>query len=371
MQDWLTWETLSVWVLPMAFIVLGAILGVFVERVLIRRLRRLAARTEWAWDDILLISLRRAPTLLLTAAGAWAATRFLPLDPGTRGALESLLMVLVIFALTLVAARAAGEGIRRYAADQGTFLPASSLVTNLTKLVILVLGGLLILQNLDIAITPLIGALGIGGLAVAFALQPTLSNTFAGFQIIATRQVRDGDYIRLDSGEEGFVVDIRWRNTTIRSALDDYQIIVPNNTLADTIVTNYSLPARPYWLRIPVGVSYRSDLAHVERVTLEVAGELWREHSTVREGEEPALRYQEFGDSAITFRVRIMVDDFRAQFLVRHEFVKRLHARYAREGIEIPWPMRTLDVPDPIRVEWERRAGGDGVAGTPASAGPD
>lgn len=350
MSEGLAWRTLVAWGLPLAFILVGALAGVFFERVAVRRLRRLAARTAWEWDDVILLSLRRAPTLLLTAAGAWTATRILPLEPDVQRILEKILMVLVIFSLTLVIARAAGEGIRRYAARQGTFLPASSLVTNVAKLVIFILGGLIILQNLDIQITPIIGALGLGGLAVALALQPSLSNAFAGFQIIATRQVREGDYIKLEGQEEGYVVDVRWRNTTMRSILDDFQVIIPNSKLAESIVTNYSLPSRPLWVRIGVGVSYRSDLEQVERVTLEVADEVWREFSHAREGEEPALRYKEFGDSAITFRVRIMVDEFQMQRIVMHEFIKRLHARYRQEGIEIPWPIRTLNVPRPIPV---------------------
>lgn len=356
----LSWRLVMLWALPLAFIVGGAVAGVLFERVVVRRLRRFTARSTWDWDDVLLLSLNRAPTLLFTAAGAWLATQILPLDPQVRGILEKSLMVLVILSITLVFARATGEGIRRFAARQGTFLPASSLVTNVAKLIVLLIGALIIFQNLGVQITPIVGALGLGGLAVALALQPTLSNAVAGFQIIATRQVREGDYIQMEAGPEGYVVDVRWRNTTIRSMLSDFQIIVPNSTLADTVVTNYSLPSGPLWVRIPVGVSYGSDLEHVERVTLEVADEVWRAHSHVREGEEPVVRFKEFGDSAITFRVRIMVDEFRDQRVVLHEFIKKLHARYRAEGIEIPWPIRTLSVPKPIAVEW-RRAGDGGA----------
>lgn len=358
----LSWRLVVIWALPLAFILLGAAAGVLFERVVVRRLRRFTSRSAWVWDDVLLLSLKRAPTLLFTATGAWLATQLLPLDPQVRRILEKSLMVLVILSLTLVLARATGEGIRRFAARQGTFLPASSLVTNVAKLIVLLIGGLIIFQNLGVQITPIVGALGLGGLAVALALQPTLSNAVAGFQIIATRQVREGDYIQMDSGQEGYVVDVRWRNTTIRSILDDFQVIVPNSTLADTVVTNYSLPSRPLWVRIPVGVSYGSDLEQVERVTLEVAEELWRAYAHVREGEEPVLRFKEFGDSAITFRVRIMVDEFADQRVVIHHFIKSLHARYRAEGIEIPWPIRTLSVPKPIAVEWRRADDGGAPA---------
>lgn len=359
----LDWSLLRAWILPLVFVVAGTALGVLFEKVVVRRLGRVTRRTAWEWDDVLIRSLKRAPTLLFTAAGAWAATQLLPITERGRSLLEKALVVLVILSITLIVSRAAAEWIHRYATRQGTALPASSLVTNIAKLVVLVVGILLILANLGVDITALVTGLGIGGLAVALALQPTLSNAFSGFQIIATRQVRDGDYVKLESGEEGFVVDIRWRNTTIKALYDDYEIIVPNSKLADSILINYNLPARPFWVRLEVGVSYQSDLERVEEVTREVATEVWEELATVREGDEPIFRFREFGDSAIIFSVRVLANRFADQFAIRHELVKRLQRRFAEEGIVIPWPIRTLHVPEALEV----RAGA--VAG-PAGGGP-
>lgn len=345
------------------------------ERFAVQRLVVAARRTGWEWDDILLRSLRRAPTLLFTAAGAYAATRLLPLQPSVEGPLAAAIGVLIIFAFTLIAARAASEGIQRYAMRSGTFLPASSLVTNIAKLIVLLLGLLVILANLGVRIGPVLGALGIGSLAVGLALQPTLANFFAGFQILATRQIRDGDYVRLETGEEGYVVDIRWRNTTIKALWEDHEVIVPNSKLSDSIVLNYSLPTRPMWVRVPVGVSYKSDLEQVERVSLEVAEEVWREFTSAREGDEPILRFDAFGDSAVTFQMRILIEEFSTQFRVRHEFIKRLHRRYAEEGITIPWPIRTLDIPAAVRVEAvgppAGRAGEPRGSGLPGEGRPE
>lgn len=364
------WALVRAWIFPLGLVVAGLLVGILFEKLAVRRLTRLTQRTAWEWDDVLVRSLRRAPTLLLTAGGAYAATQLLPLDDSVKQPLERGIMILVVLAVTLVAARATAEGIQRYAMHSGTFLPASSLVTNISKLVVFTLGILLILANLGISIGPIVGALGIGTLAVGLALQPTLANFFAGFQILATRQIRDGDYVRLESGEEGYVVDIRWRNTTIKALWEDHEVIVPNSKLSDSIVLNYSLPARPLWVRIPVGVSYRSDLERVERATMEVAEEVWREFSDAREGDEPILRYDAFAESAVTFQVRILIDEFSQQFRVRHEFIKRLHARYAAEDIVIPWPIRTLDFPETVRVETVRGRERGPSDGEPGDGGP-
>jgi small-conductance mechanosensitive channel len=204
------------------------------------------------------------------------------------------------------------------------------------------LGIILILQNLGVEITPLITALGIGGLAVALALQDTLGNLFAGIQIILSKQVRTNDYVRLSSGEEGWVTDVKGRNTTIHTFPDGNLVAVPNSLLASSIVKNFSMPRQALWVSIDVGVSYDSDLQHVERVTLEVARDVVGEVDGGVPGEEPVVRYHTFGDSSINFEVRIMVREFTSQPPVRHEFIKRLHRRFNEEGIEIPFPIRTV-----------------------------
>jgi len=200
----------------------------------------------------------------------------------------------------------------------------------------------IILQNLDINVTPLITALGIGGLAVALALQDTLGNLFAGVQIILSSHVRRGDYVSLESGEEGYVTDVRGRSTTIQTFPDGNLVVVPNSALASSIVKNFSLPRTALWVSIDVGVSYDSDLERVEEVTLEVAHKVLSESEGGVLDEPPLVLFHTFGDSSINFEVRMMVSEFTRQGFIRHEFIKRLHERFNREGIEIPFPIRTV-----------------------------
>lgn len=346
--EWL--DRYSAWLIPAALVLAGLLLGILVERLLISRLRKAAGRTSWEWDDFLLEALGHAPLLLFTAAGTYAAARVALPEGVPRDPLNKTLAVLVLLAVTTVAARAASRGARSWLQRSTTSLPASSLITNLVQFLVYLLGGLLVLQALDIRITPILTTLGIGGLAVALALQPTLANVFSGFQILAARQVRAGDYVRLDSGEEGYVTDVRWRNTAIEGLFDDHVVVVPNSRLADSIVTNYHLPRRVLWTRCEVGVHYDSDLERVEEVTLEVAREVLADVAGQVYDLEPVVRFHTFGASSVDMTVRIPVEEFSRQFVLRHEFVKRLHRRYREEGITIPFPIRTLDLPPEIRV---------------------
>jgi len=176
------------------------------------------------------------------------------------------------------------------------------------------------------------------------AMQETLSNLFAGIQVILARKVRVGDYIKLDSGAEGYVTDISWRNTTVR-ALANHLIVVPNSKLASSVTTNFNLPDQPIAVLVEVGVAYNSDLQKVERVTLEVVREVMRSVPGGLKEFEPLVRFHTFGDSAINFTVVLRADEYVSQYLIKHEFIKRLQERYRLEGIEIPYPQRVVHLP--------------------------
>lgn len=334
--------TLQPWMQQVLLVLGGLLLGWLTERFILRVLRRWAAKTESKWDDIFADALHPMPIVWCAMAGVWAAVLVRGVDPLVQQVVSQALMVLLIATVTIVIARMASGSVDYYAARTGGRLPATSLVNNLVKLLIGLLGLFIILQNLNIQITPLITALGIGGLAVALALQDTLGNLFAGVSIILSGQVRPGDYLKLASSEEGFVTDVKARNTTIRTFPNQNLVVVPNSVLASTILTNYSLPERSLWITVEVGVSYDSDLEFVENVAIEVANEAFEAVEGQPPRQVPEVRFHEFGDSSINFMVLIQAAAFTDQFHIRHEFIKRLHSRFQTEGIDIPFPIRTV-----------------------------
>jgi small-conductance mechanosensitive channel len=256
---------------------------------------------------------------------------------------QQVLLVAVVLAATLALARFAERYLQLHMERHRGALPVTSIFTNVTRMVVYLIGTLIILQALGIAITPILTALGVGGLAVALALQDTMANLFSGLHIIASRQVRPGDYIKLDSGEEGYISDITWRSTTIRERPDN-MIIVPNAKLASATITNYDRPEAEISVPIQVGVSYDSDLAAVERITLSVAQEVMRAAPEGVPDFQPAVRYSGFGDSSVNLTVLLRAREFDAQYGLRHVFIKRLHERFRRDGVEIPFPSRTVYV---------------------------
>jgi small-conductance mechanosensitive channel len=185
--------------------------------------------------------------------------------------------------------------------------------------------------------------LGVGSIAVALALQETLSNLFAGLYLLADRPVSPGDYIKLDSGQEGYVVRIGWRSTTVRT-LSNNIVFVPNSTMAKAIIINYSLPELRVLISIPVQVSYGTDPSRVEKALLDVTREAAQEGlaGLLLTPPPDVLLDPGFGDFSLDFSLRVNVRRLEDQNPVQSELRKRILARFAKDGIATPFPTRTV-----------------------------
>ena len=334
-------HTLTHWIIAAIYIIGGLVVGFVFEKIVLAELNHLAKKTKWKGDIVVINSLRGMVIIWLLIAGIYGAILSIPTSPVLLLHLKKILLVIVILSGTMALGKMMAGLVSIYVQRKDVPLPSTSIFRNLTKLLVFLIGILIILHSLGISITPILTALGVGGLAAALALQPTLANLFSGLLIIAAKQLHPGDYVKLDSGEEGYVVDITWRNTTIR-ALPNNMIIVPNSRMASAIITNYYQPQQETSVLIQVGVSYASDLKKVEKVTIEVGKEVMKEVEGGVPEFEPLIRYHTFDDSSINFTVVLRTKEYVGNYLLKHEFIKRLHERYKKEGIVIPFPIRTV-----------------------------
>ena len=240
------------------------------------------------------------------------------------------LLVLWVTSFTIMAAGLVGSLVRLYGSEVSAALPVTTLTQNVAQLAVVILGILVLLGLLGVPISAPLTALGVGGLAVALALQETLSNLFAGFYIAVAGQIRVGDYIKLNTGEEGYVIDISWRNTSIR-VLANNLILIPNSKLAQAIVTNYYLPEKRMSVAIPVAVAYDSDPEKVERVLIETALEGTKEIPGLLPEPAPVARLiPGFGEFALNFTLGCHVAEFVDQYPVQHELRKGSSDGFAR-----------------------------------------
>lgn len=327
---------------PLAIFLIVMIIGIAVRRHLFLALDRWAGKSKGRLDDVVVAALRGPFMLWVIILGLHLAAQSSEMPDRYAAILAKILLSLWIVSLTVVAARMAGAMIRLYSSHVPAALPVTTLTQNLVSAVAVILGALILLNTLGISITPVLTALGVGGLAVALALQDTLSNLFAGFYVSLAGQVRVGDYLKLDSGQEGYVTDISWRSTAIR-ALSNNLIVVPNAKLAQAIVTNYYLPEKRMSLSIPVSVSYDCDPDDIERILTEEALAGTATIPGLLSEPAPSVRFiPGFGDSSLNFSLNCHVAEFVDQYLVQHELRKRIFKRFRKDGIEIPFPIRTV-----------------------------
>ncbi len=335
------WDYLT----PMLIVIGAFIVGLVGQRYFFRYLHIWAQRTHWEFDDIIIQGMRGPFVLWVVALGIYLALEFSRLSEELVALLGKVLLALVMLSMTLVLANIISMIFQRAVARGEIEAPATSLTRNFVRWGIIILGLLVLLNTVGISITPLLTALGIGSLAVALALQDTLTNLFAGFNVSMARQVRVGDYIKLDSGQEGYVTDINWRTTSIRDFSNNL-IIIPNSKLAQSIITNYYMPSKPVMIRIPVSVSYSSDPEHVERVLQEIANQAIAELPQLDPTFSPVVRFTNMGEFSLDFLLVVRAKTFDDQFSAQHELRKRIFKRLREEKIEIPFPARTVYLKD-------------------------
>lgn len=326
---------------PSCIVLAALAAGIIADRLIRRYIGHHLAVEESTWKYVLIRSMQGVPIFFSFIVGLYWAIDAVEISPTVTKLLSYLLFTSNVFSITRVLARTVDGVVTMYFERSGRNLPKTTLLNSILVGVIYAMGLLVILQYYGISIAPILTAAGVGGMAVALALQETLANIFAGLHLILSKQLRIGDYIKLSSGEEGRVSDITWRFTTIIPLGASSTIVIPNKTIAGANISNFSLPTQNINVSVPVGVAYDSDLAAVERTSIETAKEVLARVDN-NPNAEPLVRYTDFGDSSINFNVILPSSMFDNQGIIKHEFIKALTDRYRTEGIDIPFPIRTI-----------------------------
>lgn len=325
-------------------VIIGALL--LIKRLVLRRLIRLADRSNYFLDSLLLHAIKIPLSLLIFCIGLFILERLSSEDSVIGEKIEGSTLyavpILLVIAAVFFLDRIITGSINHYS-DKSSLLQSSRpIVKGISRSFVFGIGVLVLLGTLGISITPLIASLGIGSLAVALALQPTLENFFSGVQLLVDRPIRVGDFIELDSGEQGFVEKIGWRSTWIKM-LPNNTVIMPNSVLSESKIINYFYPSREMSVSVEVGVHYDSDLEHVEAVVIEVGKQLMEEHEFGVPTHTPIVFFHTFDSSSINFTVILKGQEFFHQFFLRAAFIKQLHKRFKEEQIVIPYPIRAIN----------------------------
>lgn len=328
---------------PLIFLLWIALLNLL-KGLLFLKLKRLSQHSLLRSGEFIIEAARFPLSILILGSGIYILQLLLPLEQKFEQAALITFQGSVVISAIIFLDQLIRTFSNLYSQRASFAFISQGILQGLVRGAVIGLGLLIFLDMIGISITPILASLGIGSLAVGLALQDTLANFFAGIYITIDKPIRVGHFIKLESGEEGYVIEVGWRATRIRM-LPDNVLIVPNQKLISSIITNYYLPTQEGAVLVQVGVHYDSDLKKVEEITSEVGAQIMK---TVKGGIpsfQPFIRYHTFGDSSINFTVILRAKEFADQYLLKHEFIKALHERYRQEGIVIPFPLRTIDIP--------------------------
>lgn len=306
-----------------------------------KHVKSLTKKTKTDIDDKILAALQKPFTAGVVLIGVYFS--LLQIDYLKQGVelMNDLFFVLGVLWAVFVLYRLTKIAMEKWIALNPDFQSMPRLVVKSINAFAYFIGLIVVLRHFNVEITPLVATLGIGGIAVGFALQDTLSNFFAGLHIISDKPIRISDFIEMEGGISGYVEDIGWRSTRIRT-LPNTMVIVPNSKIASTVITNNTLPVPEMSIVIQCGVAYTSDLEKVEKVTVDAARKIQKTVKGAVKDFEPFIRYHTFGDSNINFSVILRVESFVDRYFVTHEFIKSLKKEYDKGAIEISWPVRKV-----------------------------
>lgn len=317
------------------------LIGWGIDRIALPKLKKLAIRWESPLQGVFFEALQGKFIWLFFFIGIRGVFIFAPIPEHWADICKLWSTAIATLVFFIIITNALVSTVKKVTYDETHKKGSTSIIENIIRIIFFCIGALVILEEFNISITPILTALGVGALAVALALQDTLGNLFSGISVIAGKRVKPGHYIKLNSGEEGYIEDISWRSTVIQET-NNNRIIVPNQKIATAIISNYNLSQEDLLVRIPMGVSYTSNLEEVDRICVEEAIKVQRELYGEHFDFQPFVRYRTFGDSSINFIVVLKMKHYTDQFLITDSFIRKIHPRFNKEGIEIPFPMRTV-----------------------------
>lgn len=316
------------------------ILSKAADIVICKVLLRIAIRTSFDVDEHFVRFIHRPAVLSVLLLGMLHAIFVEPAFPSPwQTALPNVIKTLIlaiwwialIREITVMNENNTGWAVRKI--DKTRFY----MLKNISRIILLFIGIIWGLIIWDVNLTPLFASAGIVGIAIALAAKDTLANFFGGIALFTDAAYKVGDYIILESGERGEVVELGIRSTKIKTR-DDVMITIPNSIMSTTKIINQSAPQTSYRIRINVHVSYNSNLREVEKALLKVAAS----HHALEKKPEPRVRFRRFDDSGIFLQMLVWIEEPAQRGLQTHNLLKMIHIAFKERKIEIPFPQRTL-----------------------------
>jgi small-conductance mechanosensitive channel len=340
-------------------IILLAYLGSYIGTFILNKLSHIASKTKITLDDEVILSLKLPTRILFILGGLFGANYYLDPDLmiGTFPMLQVYFIIGILF-VSFTLSRIISASLKWYGRTvsprfkgkeaHDTLFP---FVRKLIAWIIYLIAFMIILRKLGIEVGPLLAGLGVAGLAVALALQDTLTNFFAGISILSDKPIKVGDYIKLESSIggnalEGFVKEVGWRTTRIESGLlnPGFTIVIPNSKIAQSNVVNYSIPQESSLINIKINVGYNSDVKLVKDLLIESVKNVSKINEHLSKDSEPSVLINNFGTSSLEFSVVYRIDHYANNGGASTEIREEILKLFKKNKVDIPFPITTVEL---------------------------
>jgi len=352
-----------------AFVILLAVLAITLDAALVAVLKILGflvGKTKTTLDDRVLRVLGSYLPAISIVTSLWISFEAVYPDIIVEGYGEFEIYVVVMTAIVGLLLSSLANAVliwygleirtdKRKVRDNEVF----PFVRNVVRVSIVLIFAVFILQRLGFETGAIITGLGVGGLAVALALQDTLGNFFAGVHILVDKPFREEDYVKLENGIEGSVKQIGWRTTRLITPMNN-EVIVPNSKLSSSILENFSTPNEQSGLYYTIGVDYKEDIDAVEKIITDSLHKVGKANGLL-DTQSIWVRFDSFGDYSLNFKFGYNLTGYVHRFSVLKDVNRELFYAFKKNDINIPFPVRVVyNAPNP---EDKPRAGESEKAG--------
>ena len=315
-----------------------------IRSIMGRWMRRWAAETATTMDDRILAILGKPVFWIILVYGLDCAIARLPFHWGViktiRGGIfiaGVVIVTIIVYQVVMTLLEWYGERLRKRKSTTTLVREFIPLTQRISSILILTLAVITILRHFNYDAWSLLTAMGVGSLAIGLAAKETLTNMISGFSIMIDRPFRPGDRIELASGEIGDVQEIGLRSTRIKT-FDNTILVVPNTALVNASLVNYCYPDFKVKTRVKVGIAYGSDIEKAKRIMLKTTEEV----PSILQDPPPSVYFTEFGDSSLNLLMIFWVVEYTQMLDAKDRVNSMIHERFAKEGIEIPFPIQTV-----------------------------
>ena len=335
-------NTLGTWLLAVGIFAAAVAVLLLMKRLVIGRFFRLASRTPNEIDNVIVELLKRTKvSVLVILALAGVTLVLLVLPASVRTAIKFVAVVALFFQGMSWGNAIISYWVSHYAARRGMTTGSSAgtvgALVVLARVALFIVLLLFALDNLGFQIAPLIAGLGIGGIAIALAVQNILGDLFAALSIVVDKPFAVGDFIVIDT-HSGTVEHIGLKSTRIR-ALSGEQIIIGNADLLKARINNYQRMVERRAV-FKIGVTYETDAGALQRIPTIIREAVGRQARTRFD----RCHFRTYSDSSLDFETVywVLTPEFNAYMDIQHAINLEILTRFREEGIEFAYPTRTI-----------------------------